>query len=154
MKAQAAIDRAAQAVAPRPIDRVLPEHAQQHEAQHDARDLAEFTETECDDEQPGIERQQDRDRDQEAEQQLARSPDIFETLAGELGAGPQMAADIGGEPEPVDAEREHQPDGAVDEQPPEGPGAVAETHRRARGRNDAGLRRGYGRVDRGHAGLF
>ena len=74
-------------------------------------------------EERGVERHEDRDRNQEAEQQLACRAGIFEALARELGVRPQETANIGGEPESVDTEREHQQHGAVGEQPPKGRGS-------------------------------
>ena len=79
-----------------------------------------------------------RDRDQEAEQQLARGADVFEAIARDLGVAPEEAAHVGREPEAIDAERDEQQRGAADQQPPER-ALVAEKPRavrRRRGRLD------------------
>ena len=150
MEAHAAIDRPRQSIAPRPIDRVMAEQYQQQRREQ-AQQLADRPGAERQQEESGIERSQDGDRDQEAEQELARGSAILEALVGELRVGPQKATDIGREPEPVDAEREHQQDGAMGQQPPKGAAVAAETDDPARRRNTAGLRRGYGRIENGHA---
>ena len=132
MKAQAAVDRARQPVAPRAVDRVLAEDCERRKAGH-ARQFADRAEVESGQENSGIDRNQDRNRDEEAEQELERRAGIFERLAGNLGVRPEETSHIGGQPETVDTEREHQQHCAPDEQPPIGSALPQESHAAARG---------------------
>ena len=63
-----------------------------------------------------IDRHQDRQREQESDQQLLAAAGIFGGIAVDHGVGPQMTADVGGEPEPVEADGdEFQPGAARDQ---------------------------------------
>ncbi len=149
VKADAAQDRAGQAVAARAVDRVVAEQCQQHEAQNAGR-FADHAAAERDDEEHRIERHQDGERHQEAEQQFAGGAGVFEAVARQFGFRPQEAADVGGEPEPVDAEREHQQHGAANQQPPVAAAVAEKANGSARGRGDRCWRRRNGRFERGH----
>src|SRR5262249_11414093 len=138
------IDRAGQTIAPRAIYSVLAEQGQDQEADQ-ARQLSE---AEREQEECGIERNEDCDGNQEPDQELARGSGIFEALARELGVGPQEAADVGGQPEPVDAERAHEQYRAAGKQPPKSSGFAAEANDAAHGRNTGELRRRCGGIRR------
>jgi membrane carboxypeptidase/penicillin-binding protein len=84
MEAHAAIDGPGETVSPGAIDRVVAQHGENQERQQ----ARQFSETERNQEEAGIERQENGDRDQEAEQELACSAGIFKALARELGVGP------------------------------------------------------------------
>src|SRR5260370_272315 len=101
-------------------------------------------------EKGAVQRHEDCDRDQETEQKLACRAGIFEALVRNLGARPQITANIGGEPEAVNAEREHQQYGAAGKQTPEH-FAMTDKTGDARGGRHAGLRRRHGRIEGGHA---
>ena len=53
-----------------------------------------------------IDRHQDRQRDQKADQEFAAAAGIFGRIAVDHRVRPQMAADVGDEPEAVEAERD------------------------------------------------
>src|SRR5262249_48149326 len=103
MEAHPAIDGASETVATRTIKGILTEKNQDQKAER-----APYTakckrhQKEC-----RVKRHQNRERNQEAEQELVRGAGILKALARKLGAGPKVAADISGEPEPVYAERRH-----------------------------------------------
>ncbi len=118
MEADAAIDRARQAIAPRAIDRELPEQRERGEREQSGN-LADHAAAECGEKERHVDRHQQRDRDQEAEQQFARGADVFKAVARDLGVAPEKPAHVGREPEAIDAERDQQQHGAADQQPPE-----------------------------------
>ncbi|MET3262649.1 hypothetical protein ABIF38_004155 [Bradyrhizobium japonicum] len=60
-----------------------------------------------------IDRHQDRERDQEADQELLAAAGIFRRVAIDLAVRPKMTADVGGEPEPVEADRDQLEPGAA-----------------------------------------
>ena len=66
MKAQAAIDRAGEAIAARAVDGVLAEHAQGGESNH-ARQLPDGAEPERRQEEAGVDRNQNGNRDQKTD---------------------------------------------------------------------------------------
>src|SRR5581483_4276771 len=99
----------------------------------DARDLAEQAEIKRGQENYGVDRYQDRNRDEESEEKFKRRPRVFEGLAIDLGIRPEESPYIGCEPETVDAEGEHQQHRAPDEQPPIGSALPKEPHAAARG---------------------
>src|ERR1700730_8748848 len=118
MKADAAIDRAREAVAPRTIDRELAEQ-REHDERKRSRDLPEQTAAERGEKKHHVDRHQQHDGNQEAEQKLARGADVFKAVARDLGIAPEETANVGREPEAIDAERHRQKDRAADQQPPE-----------------------------------
>ena len=68
----------------------------------------------------GVERTNDGDRDLKTAQELGGEPGIFRCDRADLGIRPEVPAYVGGEPEAIDAEREHEKRGALDAQPPIG----------------------------------
>jgi hypothetical protein len=87
-----------------------------------------------------------RDREQKADQKLGGEPVVFERLAGDLGIGPEKAAHVGHQPEPVDAERDQEQRRALDPELPIGRFCADEAHqagkwRRAPSRGERWRRR-------------
>jgi hypothetical protein len=93
----------------------LAESSEHHES-HDARP-AKDSELQRRHEQQRVNRHEDADCGEDADQQLDRGADIFQRFALNRGARPHKSPHVGEEPEPVDAERDRL-EGAADHQPP------------------------------------
>ena len=74
---------------------------------------------ETDEEIDDIDRHQDRQGEQEADQQFPSRPGIFQRVTAGRGVRPQMAANVGGKPEPIEAEGDQLQPGAARHQPAE-----------------------------------
>ena len=125
MEAQAAEHRARQPIAPRPVAGKFAEHDEQRQAAERGGVIRQIELKRCQGD-GDIDRNKDRDREQKAEQKLGREPVIFERLAGDLGIGPEKAANVGHQPEPIDAERDEQQSRPFDPQLPIGPSRADE----------------------------
>jgi hypothetical protein len=79
-----------------------------------------------------IDRHQDRERDQKADQQLLAAAGIFGGIAIDQGVGPEMAADVGEKPEPIKAEGDELQRGAAPGQIEEFAAAARKRHRHRR----------------------
>src|SRR5436190_20760172 len=99
MEAYAAKNRPGQAISPGTINGVMTEKGEKQ----NTNQTPHLTERKGEKKESGIERQQDRNRDQESEKKLARGTRVFEAFIRHRGVGPQEAADIGDEPKPIDA---------------------------------------------------
>lgn len=139
LETHAAEHRARQPVAARPVQRELAEQHQQQQRDGGDRERGGI-ERQRRKSDRAIERTDDGDGDQETVQQLGGKPGIFQRLAADLGIGPQITAHVGGEPEAIDAEREHEECRALDAQPPIGR-FPAEEIDRARRRGHQGISR-------------
>src|SRR5204862_7340001 len=95
--------RSRQAVAPRAVNRELPEQIEEGD-QGNAGERLITLGLETDEKITEIDRHQDRKRDQKADQQLLAAAGIFGGIAVDQGVGPEMAADVGEQPEPIEAE--------------------------------------------------
>ena len=51
-----------------------------------------------------IDRHQDRERDQKSDQQFLAAAGVFGRIAVDQGVGPEMPADVGEQPEAIEAE--------------------------------------------------
>ena len=107
METQAAEHRARQPIAPRPIAGEFAEHDEQRQAAERGGVIRQIELKRCQG-NGDVDRNKDRYREQKSEQKLGREPVIFERLAGDLGIGPEKAANVGHQPEPIDAERDEQ----------------------------------------------
>ena len=58
----------------------------------------------------------------------SRAVPVYSNVSPKLGVGPQETPDVGGQPEPVDAERKHQQHAAANQQVPEKARLSDETH--------------------------
>src|SRR6202022_3425170 len=86
-------------------------------------------------------------------EELARRAGVAEALGGDLGVRPQITTDVGGEPETIDAQSEHQHHGAAGEKSPKHCATTEKAgHRRTGGH--AGLRRRNGRIEGGHFSIL
>ncbi|MGY3076282.1 hypothetical protein ACVWZZ_002653 [Bradyrhizobium sp. LM6.10] len=99
----AAPDRARQAIAPRAKDRELAEGVETDEQRRRGKTLPAL-ELDADEKIGEIDRHQDREREQKADQQLLGPAGILGGIAIDRSVRPQMTADVGDEPEPVEAE--------------------------------------------------
>ncbi|MGY4219231.1 hypothetical protein ACVMFB_005730 [Bradyrhizobium sp. USDA 4522] len=111
-EADAAPHGAGQAVTPRAIDRELAKQIEEGD-QRQRGERLEMLRLDADQEVAEIDRHQDRERDQEADQELLAAAGIFRRVAIDLAVRPQMTADVGGEPEPVEADRDQFEPGAA-----------------------------------------
>ena len=136
-EAHAAPYRARQPVAPRAIDRELPEQIEEGD-QGNAGERLIALGLEADEKIAEIDRHQDRERDQKSDQQLLAAAGIFGGIAIDQGVGPEMAADVGEEPEPIEAEGDEFQRGAALDQIKEFAAAAGKRHRHRR-------RHGHGR---------
>src|SRR5262245_36026584 len=107
MEANTAKDGPSQSIAARTIDRIMTEDGREHEADQ-AGQFPELVHAQSEQEEESIEWNEDGDRDQESDQQLARSPGIFERLSEHLSIGPEKLARVGGQPEAVNAKGDRQ----------------------------------------------
>src|SRR6266436_1665425 len=117
MEPQAAKHRAGEAVAAGAINSVLAE-AGEHDERKDARQYAEYPQFQRCHEQQRINRNENADGKQEADEQFYGRAGVFERFALGLGAGPQEPPHVGEEPEAVNAKRDRLEDTAADHQPP------------------------------------
>jgi hypothetical protein len=120
METQAAEHRPRQPVAPRPVAGKFAEHDKQRQATERRGVVRQIKRERCQGD-GDINRNKNRDREQKADQKLGGEPVIFERLAGDLRIGPEKAAHIGHQPEPIDAERGEQQSRPLDPQLPIGP---------------------------------
>ena len=143
-EAHAAPYRTRQAVAPGAIDRELPEQIEEGN-QWNAGERLIALGLETDQKIAEIDRHQDRERDQKSDQQLLAAAGIFGGIAIDQRVGPEMAADVGEEPEPIEAEGDEFERGAALGQIEEFAAAAGKRHRHRR-------RYGHGRRPGGTCG--
>ena len=130
-EAHAAPYRTRQAVAPRAIDRELPEQIEEGD-QGNAGERLIVLGLETDQKIAEIDRHQDRERDQKSDQQLLAAAGIFGGIAIDQCVGPEMAADVGEQPEPIEAEGDEFQRGAALDQIKEFAAAAGKRHRHRR----------------------
>ncbi|MGY4433854.1 hypothetical protein ACVWWO_006331 [Bradyrhizobium sp. F1.13.1] len=114
-ESHAAPDRPRQAIAPRAKDRELAESVEADEQRRRGKALPAL-ELDADKEVSEVDRHQDREREQEADQELLGPPGIFGGVAVDRGVRPQMTTDVGDEPEPVEAEGDELEQGTLGDQ--------------------------------------
>ncbi|MEY9426334.1 hypothetical protein ABH975_001649 [Bradyrhizobium ottawaense] len=102
-EADAAPNGARQPVTSRAKNRELAEGVEADEQRRRGKPLPAL-ELDADQEVGEVDRHQDREREQEADQQLLGAAGIFGGIAVDRGVRPQMTTDVGDEPEPVEAE--------------------------------------------------
>ncbi len=124
---------AGETVAPRAIDRELAEQIEEQE-QRDARKGLVAFRLDADEEVGEIDRHKDREREQKSDQQFPATSGVFRRVAIERGMRPQMTADVGGEPEPVEAEGNQLQPGAALHQSTEFAAISGENRLHRRGR--------------------
>ena len=134
-EAHAAEDRAGGAVAAGPVGGVLPEHVQDQE-QRQAGEGLEPLGREAEDEIDDIDRAEHRERDHEADRKLAPGAGVFEALAADEGLAPKMPADVGDEPEPIEARGRDLKQATPQDEPEEVAAIAREGDRRARGQRN------------------
>src|SRR6185503_16891156 len=100
-EADAAPHRARHSVAPRAKNRELPEQVEKGD-QGNAGERLIMLGLETDQKIAEIDRDQDRERDQKSDQQLLAAAGIFGGIAIDQCVGPEMASDIGEEPESIE----------------------------------------------------
>ena len=123
--------RARQAIAARAIDRELPEQIEECN-QRNTGERLDALGLEADEKIGEIDRHQDRERDQEPDQQFLARPVYSAPSPSICGIGPEMAADVGGEPKPVKAEGHELQPGAALHQMKEFAPAAGKPHRHRR----------------------
>ncbi len=100
----AAPHRARQAVATRAIDRELAERVERDQ-QRNAGEALVTLGLHSDEKVGKVDRDQDGHREQEADQELLAATGIFGGIAVDRCVDPQVPANVGGQPEPVEPER-------------------------------------------------
>ena len=144
IEAHSTINGPGQTISSRPIYGILPQEAENHDAQQGPYS---FPRRKRQEEEGGVQRNKDGDRNQKTKQQLARRTGILESFISNLRVGPQIPPDIGRQPEAVDSKCEHQQYGAAGKKNPKRFAMTGEP-RHGRGHRRAGLRRG--RIGSGH----
>ncbi len=131
--------RAGQAIASRPVNGELPEQVEKCQ-QGKAGESLEPGGFDADQKIDQVDRHDDREREQEADQQFLAASGIFECVVVNRRIRPQMPPDVGGKPEAIKTERNELEKGSTADQPAEFTAVAGKRHRtRQRGRHDGHL---------------